>query len=341
MLIDWAGFNFYNVKEREGHVPSNCSWSAVTYFTGGVSLSCAPNTTYFYRKYCFVWSGQNYSEIFFSLRWYKTAGNCTTISKIIQWMKGSTVLGGLALETTGKLAFYTGNFASKVGETSGAPSDLTWHHLEFRVKIADDPDGVLNLLVNGSEDSISFTGDTKPGADTGIDQTQLGNAYDVVTLYWDDVVFHDTSGSRNNSWVGPARVWRLRPTSDSTPLEWTTSGANHYGVLDEDTPADADYIRSTANDDEDELGLTDLVDVGTIKAVVAHAWAYRGSEVDPQKLKLGLDLGGTDYDSAALTLGTSLGIVEKLWEEHPGTSNLFTEADVDAAKLRLVSASGT
>jgi hypothetical protein len=63
--------------------------------------------------------------------------------------------------------------------------------------------------------------------------------------------------------------------------------------------------------------------------------------VDPQKLKLGLDLGGTDYDSAALTLGTSLGIVEKLWEEHPGTSNLFTEADVDAAKLRLVSASGT
>ncbi len=50
----------------------------------------------------------------------------------------------------------------------------------------------------------------------------------------------------------------LKPMSDVT-ADWdTTTGANHYGEIDEGTPySDADYIETTTISDIDEFGMED------------------------------------------------------------------------------------
>ena len=62
----------------------------------------------------------------------------------------------------------------------------------------------------------------------------------------------------------------LRPNGDTTPLNWTSTGASHYTEIDEDvdTPSTTDKISSTTNAQVDAVALDDKpADYGTCNTV--------------------------------------------------------------------------
>lgn len=74
----------------------------------------------------------------------------------------------------------------------------------------------------------------------------------------------------------------LVPTADSTPLQWTTTGANHYTEIDEDieSPNSSDKISETTNAEVDTVGLTDApADYGSCNTVTLRVNGKASADV--------------------------------------------------------------
>src|SRR3989337_1306682 len=82
---------------------------------------------------------------------------------IMRWYASGTELGSLRLSSAGNLQLYTST-GTLVATGSVAIQLNTWYLVEVRIKIAD-AGGVLEVKVDGTVDA-TFSGDTKPGADT-------------------------------------------------------------------------------------------------------------------------------------------------------------------------------
>lgn len=275
------------------------------------------------------------SEFYMQFAYYVT-GVASSSYAILRWNNGSTTLGGLKLNTNNKLEIWTGNMATKVATASQALTPNQWYVIELYIKIADS--GGAIILRQDMVEVASFTGDTKPGSDTGVTYLYFHNT--TSQSYFDDIIVHDTSGSYNNSWPAGGKVVLLRPDSDGATLDWTpTPSGSHYTTVNEVPPSATNYLNAGTSDLVDVLGLSDLgADAVTIKGVMAQAFALRGSDTPPTKLALGLRLGNTDYYSGDLTLGTGQSLVSAAWDSNPGGGPL-SASDVNNAKLLLKSRS--
>lgn len=91
----------------------------------------------------------------------------TQITDVLRWLASATMLGLVRYdESTQKLAIYTGT-ATLRATSAGSLSMSTDHWLEIRVLIGDSS-GQIDVYVDEdySAPFVSYTGDTKPGADT-------------------------------------------------------------------------------------------------------------------------------------------------------------------------------
>lgn len=131
------------------------------------------------------------------------------------------------------------------------------------------------------------------------------------------------------------------PTSDVTANWDTTTGANHYGEIDEGTgtPSDADYIETTTLSDVDEFGLGDTpANTDTVTQVDLNIRARitdsGGTKVIRCELfhSAGTPVTGNPKDITTTDLGGSgvLATVQKSW-----TSLSLTKAQADSLQLRL------
>jgi len=274
------------------------------------------------------------SEFFVQFAFYFTS-NPTGAGAIIAWRNGTTTLGGIRLNASRKLDVYTGNFATLVASGNTILNINTWYVIEVHVKIADSG-GVIEVRLDMNNEA-SFSGDTKPGAETQVNGLVFGNVVGS-DAYVDDLLVHDVSGTVNNSWPNGAKVVLLKPNADGGTLGWTpTPSGSHYTTVDEVPPSGTDYLQATEADKVDQLGLTDLpAEALSVKGVIIQAWAYKGCSLPPTRLALGLNLGGVDYYTADKDLGTSQALVREVWEQKPG-GGAFSVADVNGAKLLLKS----
>ena len=268
--------------------------------------------------------GSTYSGV---LRWKSSAGN---ILGTMRWVDAS-----------GCLNTYTGNNATLVGSgvTPINPAG-TWFVIEAHIKI-DSSSGIIDVRVDGVPDS-SFTGNTKPGADTSIYSFDFGYIFadssSGYCTYYDDIIVNTPSGSYNNSWPNSARVYYILPTSDGVSNQWapTPAGLTHFSTIN-DVP-----VSATQNIAAGSTGLIDIFNMGTlpstagtIKAVIPEVYAFKGSTEPPSRLGIGIDVGGgVEYVDKDLALSETQYV--NIWEQKPGGGN-FTATDVNSIKLYLKS----
>ncbi|MDD2904242.1 MAG: hypothetical protein PHU44_17580 [Syntrophales bacterium] len=334
MLLHAIGFEWG--AHEDNIVVSGSSVQFGTSFkrTGARSLRMY-NSSADFGGWCRLPLAANLSEFYYQFAYFYP-GTPTAIRPILKWCKGANVLGGIKFNHTyRRLELWTGNFATKVADGVRVLDPNIWYVVEVYVKIADSG-GVIIMRVDMLEDA-AFSGDTKPAADADVDNLVHGSL-DGSESYFDDLIVHDTTGPVNNSWPNGGKVALLLPSADGAALQWTPApGPGHYSAVDETPPSGTDYLRSAAPDQVDELSLGDLPpEALAVKAVLLHAWALKGSVVSPTRLQLGMKLGGVDYYSPDLTLGTSQGLARHLWNEHPG-GGAFSVADVNGAQLLLKS----
>jgi len=302
--------------------------------TGSRSIKLGNFSSDFYN-YVLVPLDTALSEFYLQFGYYLSGGSQTNTRAMLAWRKGSTILGGLKLNTVNILEIWTGNFVTKVAESSTPIPAAQWVVVEVYIKIADSG-GVITLRQDMTE-VATFSGDTKPGADTDVNYLIFGQA-NTTYSYFDDIVVHSTSGAANNSWPGGVKALLCLPNGDGSTLQWTpTPSGTHYSTVDEAPPSGTDYLQVGTVDQVDELDFADLPsEAFSLKAVVAEAWALKGSSTPPTRLAFGLKIGGDSYFSGDKDLPTAQGFVQHIWNENPAGGN-FSVSGVNAAKLLLKS----
>jgi hypothetical protein len=212
-----------------------------------------------------------------------------------------------------------------------------WNHIEFKV-FRNATTGTVELRVNGitiidltaqntgSNDFASVVfGDPSSGAASGSE------------FYLDDIFVWDTSGSYNNDFIGPQRIYTLFPNDDTAQADWTpNSGSTGYTQLDEVQPdADTTYIEAASVNDISEFELGNLpAGVSAISAVMTQSM-LRKSDAGTANVQASL------LSAAAVAAGTDRPITEvytywpDVFETDPNTGSPWTASGFNAAKLRL------
>ena len=212
------------------------------------------------------------SELYFrtGYRYYSSSVNASYFS--IEFRNGTTILCsvrcGMVVPNI-KASLLVGSTTVDTGAMSLIQS--TWYSLEVRIKI-DDASGEFELKVDGTSE-CSFSGDTKPGADTVIDNIhiRLYRSDATISAYLDDIAINDTAGGVDDSWCGDGRIIVIKPNGDTATLDLTPSAAvDHYTLVD-DIPADGDttYVEGSVDDEED---IYDMEACGLSEVIINRIW---------------------------------------------------------------------
>lgn len=245
------------------------------------------------------------------------------------WWNSGTQLGGIRRNgSTNKIEIYT---STGTLVATGAISIIlgTWYVLEIRVKIADSG-GVISVKVDGVQDA-TFTGDTKPGAETTFDNFK----WTGDNTYLDDIAINDTFGAVDNSWCGDGRVIALTPNGNGDLSQLTNQLGNstdNYSYVDEKpSDGDTDYVQGSTVDQKDLYALTDC---GLTGISISRVWAEsrsRDTVAAGGLLALTIKTNSTEYSSADIALlNTYSRVIGTDYPLNPNTGVAWTIAQVDA-----------
>lgn len=248
------------------------------------------------------------------------------------WFKDATELGHLGCLGTGQLVLrVAGVSLATTPAPVLVPSSGQFVTLELKIVIGDGGAGAYELRVNGIP-LFSGTGDTKPGADTGINNMRwvlnepLGGFH---SCYIDDLVYDDAD------WVGEGVVTALKPNEagDTTELAPTPGTSDNWQTVDEIPPSDTDYNSTTLPNKKDTYVHDSLPGAASIvKSVVTVARVARtGSDIATAYLVTGS--GGVDYEDAGQAVGTVARVISKLEEVNPDTAAPWTPGEVNLSQL--------
>jgi hypothetical protein len=275
-------------------------------------------------------------EMYFAVLWRPTQE--TNSEAMLAVFKGTTVLvhiacsGGLATSIKAYRGAGTGNV---IGTGTKTFSINTTYLIEVRIKIADAPNGIVQVKVDGISDIDVTNGDTKPGADTQFDKVYLGYSDQVPVYscaYFDNFIMDDAA------WIGDTNIQAIVPTSAGNSTNWAPSAGSNFACVDEIPPSDADYVSINANSVVDSYTVADLSgSINNVKCVQVQARARTEGAPTPTQLQLVVRRSGTDYFSASKSVPSSEASLSHLWATDPSTSVAWLEAGVNAAELGIKS----
>jgi len=175
----------------------------------------------------------------------------TSVVNLITVKDGAVIHNGVAMLPSGQLFVWKGTNATIL--TSVAPGPYlqasTWYYLEFKVTIADSIgagtckiaiDGVDALVVNTAQDTRNAGNDT-------CDSVIVSGP--VLFTYIDDLYIDN-----GTAFLGDCKVQTFFPTGNGNANNFVGSDSNstdNYLLVDEATPATADYVESATPNDVD------------------------------------------------------------------------------------------
>ena len=133
------------------------------------------------------------------------------------------------------------------------------------------------------------------------------------------------------------RIQTLMPSADTAVADWTpNSGADHFNRVNEN-PADDDTSYLTGESgDVDLFDLTNMANGPghSIKGITVNSVIKRTDD-SITTVKLPVKSGATTSDGSSLPVGTSYGMVSRVLETDPNTSEAWTRAAIAAMQAGL------
>jgi len=129
----------------------------------------------------------------------------------------------------------------------------------------------------------------------------------------------------------------LRPNSDSHRGLISSSGADHYALVDETSLNEADYVwvdgGASSQTLYDTFGYPDhSTESETINSVTVKAYckkAVTGTDASNVRIRPQVSIGGTGYYGAAQNLTSSTALYTKAWTTNPATSSAWSWTNID------------
>lgn len=278
------------------------------------------------------------SEFYLRIAFYVTSISSTS-TKVCAWRNSTTELGNIRINlATSLLELYTSTNTLVATGTHPISVD-TWYLLEVHVKIAD-ASGVVEARLDGL-DEASFTGDTKPGSATTVDNFTI-NSVSGLDVWFDDLAMNDisnTDGKNDNSWCGDGKIFILYPNDNGTTNQFTGSDAdstNNYLHVDE-IPHDTDstYVEDSVSGHKDMYNLIPFSGSGMTVLRVYPEARIRDTVSESGSIHLGLRTYSTEYKTSSpkplLTSYTK--IVGDDYKTNPYTTSGWTNTEIDALEF--------
>ena len=248
---------------------------------------------------------------------------------LVAWKKGATIIGVVTVKNdmTG-MTVWRGNKETVLGSIGITIPLTTFLLLEFQVTVHDTT-GVIKVWANGQL-VFDYAGDTKPGADTTIDNVTYAQVSATINnyTYWDDLIVADDQGLYFNTGTNGARIHRVAITGPGNYAQWTPQGdAANWNCIKETPPSIDKYVESTTTGQKDSYEPANAPVVGGIAAVVVRYWAQGGIT-----LKRLCRSGGTDYLGSQLTMTGAFGKTDDIMYEHPA-GGAWTESSFNAIEV--------
>jgi len=223
------------------------------------------------------------------------------------------------------------------------PSTLqvgVFSYIELKVTLSDTV-GVCDLQVNGSL-LKTFSGDTKNGGTSAVLEEVVFVPNIPVTITLDDLYICNGAGSVNNNFLGDVVIETLYPNGNGNSSQLVGSDGNstdNYLLVDEPgDPSAADYVGSPTIGQKDTYAFSNLVKVGGVLGVVAHAFAHKSDAgaVSGRILArpTSTDFAGADFSPSVGTVASANG-TKTIWELNPQTVAAWTTAEVDASQFGI------
>ncbi len=220
--------------------------------------------------------------------------------------------------------------------TSSQPLAVeVWAFLELKATIADSG-GLVELRLDGAS-VLSFTGDTRNAGTAEIAMVRFSNHHissgNRHTLRLDDVYFCDTSGGRNNDFLGDVKVVTLQAQCRHGAGGFHAVGGQRALRLVAEAPdddGDATYVESGTVGHKDLYGYQDLTGTPAAIMAVQLATVARKDDAGSRSLRAVLKSGATTANGATRVLGTSYALYDDRFEVDPATGAAWTKAGVDA-----------
>lgn len=326
---------------------SNMSINSTTYRT---TQPTAGNSRSLYMSYSIgndphgVVSYPNSAEIIvgFGLR-FNTAANTICFAKIAG--TGPTTTQGVAFgynSSTGQITANIPNslgLSTTLGTATGSYSLGVWYFIEIRVKVGN-PSGEVQIRINGS-DVLNLTGvNTATGSLTAYQSFLFRADYPDLTWFMDDLYICDTTGTVNNTFLGPISVYALSPVANGSSTQLTPTGAaSNWEAVDEASRDTTTYVETNTTGHKDYYGFEALpAGVTTINGVAVKAI---NTTIDNggRKVKLNIKNGANTIGTATariLSLGSWL--YDYFLSETAPDGSAWTKASVESSEAGVEAA---
>jgi len=252
---------------------------------------------------------------------------------MIQFREDATLHVEVRLNNNGAIAVYRG---ATLLASAGVYPGATYHCVEGRIKI-HDATGIAHIKVDGDLVIELNNVDTRNGGTTGeADNLRLvGGTVGGSIMYADDLALNDTTGARNNSWVGNGRAALMVPNAAGDKTDLTPSADANWQNVDE-VPHDSDttYNQSATVGHYDLYNLTSVtLESGeAINAVAALAVVKLAAAGDGDA-QVGIKTAAEDWATAVPLGSDAYVMLDKIYEVDPHDSAAWSQAKLDALQV--------
>jgi hypothetical protein len=261
---------------------------------------------------------------------------------------GADLCGFFRISTNGELLAYDETSALVQTSAPGVITENVWQYGQMKITIGDSGSIVAKV---GADEVINISGvDTKPGTAVDVDKVTFNGASDDLSLgiYYDDFIFMDGSGTKNNDLRGDRRVYTLLATGDDgTEADFSSQPAQAVGStylnVDDPVPGAADgdtsYNHSSTPGDETLHDFENLPIVPAVVDAVQVTLCSKKSDAGARSMAAVMQ---ADVKEAGATFnpGTDYEETRTIWEQTTEASpDDWTGAKVNAVKAgyKLVS----
>lgn len=209
-----------------------------------------------------------------------------------------------------------------------------WYYIEFQATIDPSAGGFTLKVWNSPTPGIWATAS---GINTRNTSNSSANMVNLAAFRFDDFYALNSSGSRNNDFLGESRIFTTLANADNstatgTNLLWTPdSGTPHYSRVNESEPNDdTSYVASGTPGQIDTYKYPAIAPTGTIAGVQVTLTA-RKDDVGTRQISAEYrSAGAVNYaGSNVFSPTTSYGMFRQMYETDPATSATWTASNVN------------
>lgn len=280
------------------------------------------------------------SELWIHLSIYDSQAYSTSTStntSIIRFIN-STIADPILfrISKTGNSTFnfqaYNGSSYVNLGSGFGFPSDALFT-LDVHLKI-HTTNGIVRIYTNGTL-LYEFTGNTRLYTSTGGDvvnrlllRGRNDTIFDFAPAYSQVIIANEPTLKMN--------LGTVFPNASGSESEWTGSVSD----INENGLNNSNFIYTSSIDMISTFNTSDrtIPPNNKVKAVTVGSQIRRGT-TGPQNAELLVKPSTINYSSSLVNLSTSFEGYNRIWENNPDTSNIWTQTDINNLQIGIKSKS--